>query len=196
MSREVGFETDAPKTPRRDRPADEWRGILGADEEILWQGRSTAGFNLADIAFVELLMGVVFVYIGYSHGLVMYISTGEIELSNFIPMAFGIVGIYNVLNATVWKLYVSGRKYYTLTNAHGVIGMLLPFGRKRLKTYPVNIDPEYFEIGDGLSRVTFSRENWTDSDGDKQSRIPSFDRVLNGLDAFKPLKNLRSKDGE
>ncbi|QDC07832.1 aspartate carbamoyltransferase catalytic subunit [Oceanicola sp. D3] len=170
------------------KPPPGWEGLLDDDEEILWQGRPSAGVVVRGKDIFESLFGLFFA--GFAiFWMSMASSMGTPRnapgIFQFFPL-FGLpflaIGLYMVFGKYFWKAYQRRHTNYTLTNKRGFIATEV-LGTRKLKSYPLTdrLELEQSARGDTLwfATTTYTRRN---KNGFKRSftRRIGFELIENG----------------
>jgi hypothetical protein len=123
-------------------PTDSWNGILGPDEEILWQGQPRSTIDWSGLLNPITLMGVFFT--GFSlFWIAMAISltagSGAPFPFNVFPL-FGLpflaIGLWMMGGRLVLDAWLRGHTWYTLTNQTAFVARNA-LGRKTLESWPI-----------------------------------------------------------
>lgn len=134
--------------------SDPWDGILDPNEEILWQGAPVGGVRLEWRSPAEAF-GSIF-GIGFS---LFWMNTASEAPGAFwmFGLIFLAAGLHGLITIHFWRAFVRRHQHYTLTTERAMIGTDM-FGRKTLKSYPINIRSELFlEQSEFVGDVFFAK---------------------------------------
>lgn len=110
--------------------SDPWDAILEEDEDILWQGRPTTGFCMAQEDLIPLLFGLAFSAFAMLWIALMASTGSSMWLIGLVHFGSGIaLTLYAGARDTVARKY----SYYTLTSERAIIGLSYPWAEKSLR---------------------------------------------------------------
>lgn len=134
---------------------DQWKGLLDANETIVWQGHPDSALRFDLSQPMQTLMGVFFV--GFS---VFWMSTAAMAGGFFwmFGLLFFGVGLFNAIGVHFWKSYLRRNTHYTLTSKRAFIASKTPWKRK-LQSYPITPDTTLSLVEHGrYSTIHFAEE--------------------------------------
>lgn len=127
-----------------------WDHILHKDEHILWQGKPGKTVSFEGFHLMECFVGVFFM----AFSVVWIAQTMNItsdsgldgpvsivfRLFPFFGLIFFAIGFNNAIGKYLWRAFMNGRTFYTLTNKRVFVAEDVPLKQRSLKDY--YIDPE------------------------------------------------------
>ena len=167
--------------------ADFWEDLLGPDEKILWQGRPQVKIRLEwKNPFIPL---VYLFFTGFSLLWMILASSGGGPFWMFGLLFFG-VGAYGLVGVHYWKAFIRSHHYYTLTNQRGIISTAI-FGRKKLRTYPINNTTEItFEENGETGDLYFAKDVRYNDDRQLVTEI-GFEQISNPRHVFSLIRQIQ-----
>lgn len=170
-------------------PSEEWRGILGPDETIIWQGRPNPAAPVALSQLGRAAFGLVF-----SAFAVMWMM-GAMRAGGMFWM-FGLphfgVGAGIIVSALFWRRIRLSNTWYTLTNRRAFIATRIPLEGRRLKSWDINEDTVLtFDEGPPPS-VGFGFAKARGRSG-KHLRAVGFERIADGRAVYDMMRQQRQR---
>lgn len=181
-----------PAPPAIPMPAG-WEGILDPSETILWQGQPDGAVHFSARSLPEIGFGVIFA--GFA---VFWMSSAAAMGAPILFTAFGLpfvlVGLGVILRSNVLAAFRRRRSFYTLTSRRAIIATQMPWSGRSLKSYPITPANALELDEDGsLGTLTFHRENWRDSDGDRRSTSAGFERIPDGRHVLALMRKIQNE---
>jgi hypothetical protein len=177
-----------------------WEDWFQPGEMLLWEGAPSPGFRQIPRNILLGLFGLPFLGAGL---FTCYFGLTQIFSGNLGGLVAGIfVGAFGSIFVLVGGAMVFGTWLeeilaprhirYALMNRNGYIASRT-FGRK-MEVLPIHSDTrvETQENSDGTLSVYFHFETARDSDGDQRTDKKGFERLANGHDVYRVIRDLQS----
>lgn len=176
---------DAAQTPN---DPEGWRGILGPDERILWQGRPDQRFHL-DISNLPLaLFGAAFAGFALIWMLMAAQAGGVFWMFGLIHFS---VGAAMVFGALAWPTFRRRRTWYTLTDQRAFIATALPLKGKRLDSYGIGPDTRLGLNSGSPGSVMFASEERRGNKGRAYTVEIGFERIAEAREVHGLIRELQ-----
>ena len=136
-----------------------WAGILREGETILWQGRPAPGLHVDRSRRHTFWMSIPFILVSLGllvGGIVMIFETVLLLL---FALFFGAISLMIFGQTTFWRMWVRRHTQYTLTDQRAILGISLPWMRRRLKTFDLTRDVAFEPGQNGLGSIIFEHED-------------------------------------
>lgn len=136
---------------------DAWRGLLGAGEEILWQGRPSGRLYANAARIFETVLGLFIVAFALLWIAVARQAGGMFWMLGPIILGIGLYrALYPIFVATLIRRYT----FYTLTSQRAYIATDLPVTGRDLQSWKITpqSELELIQHRNGLGTISFFRK--------------------------------------
>lgn len=173
-----------------------WEGLLDQDETILWQGRPRPGIRLVPVQPMQIVMGLFFV--GFSlfwMRQAAWITNGGSfgPASRLFPL-FGLpflcIGAYNAGVYALWRAFLQGRTWYTLTDRRAFIATDVPLRGRSLKSYPITAGTVIDFDGAEPATLTFAHETGSRDSGGIRRPV-AFHNIEDGREVYRLMRDIQ-----
>jgi hypothetical protein len=178
------------------RTAPGWEGLLDDGETILWQGRPRPGLNFAPVQPMQIFMGLFFM--GFSlfwmRQAAWITGSGPFgPLSKLFPLfglPFFFIGAYNAGGYALWRGFLQGRTWYTLTDRRAFVATDVPFRGRSLKSYPITADTVLEFDGEEPATLTFAYETGSRDAGGFRYPV-AFHNISDGRAVYRLMRDIQ-----
>jgi len=171
-------------------PSEDWKGILGNGESILWQGRPDPNKPITLATLGQIAFGLLFAGFALFWMAIASRAGGFFWMFGLIHFA---VGLGMAGRAAIWPRIKLSNTWYTLTNRHAFIATSIPLQGQKLRSWAINADSVLtFDEGPppsvGFGFETVKRRN------KKQLSAIGFERIADGRAVYGIMRDLRHRD--
>ena len=171
----------------------EWKNILSAGENILWQGAPDRSFHVPPKNLFLVIFGLFFAGFALFWMTMAYSAGGTFWMFGLLHFSVG-VGI--IMAALFGGTYKRRHTFYTLTDQNAYIATNLPIVGRKLNTYRITDTTPISYAPGHLATVHFATKQVRTKNGYRTVDI-GFERIEDGGDVYRLIRQLQDpKEGD